>query len=114
VEARQLNWEECVHVATQLTQHAPGRSSGWIHRSFALHELKRTQEAYELLLPSLSLFKGIWPIPYNLACYQSQLGQKEPALEFYAQALEIGGESIREMALNDIDLAPLHNEIADD
>ena len=114
VEARQLNWEECVRVSTQLTQHAPGRSSGWIHRSFALHELKRTQEAYELLLPSLSLFKGIWPIPYNLACYQSQLGQKEPALEFYAQALEIGGESIREMALNDIDLAPLHNEIADD
>ena len=112
-EAKQLNWEECVRVATQLTQHAPGRSSGWIHRSFALHELKRTKEAFELLLPSLSLFKGIWTIPYNLACYQCQLGQKEPALKFYAQALEIGGKSVRDMALADADLAALHTEIAD-
>jgi len=111
-EAKQLNWEECIRVATQLTQHAPGRSSGWIHRSFALHELKRTQEAYELLLPSLSLFKGIWTVPYNLACYQCQLGQKEPALEFYGQALEIGGESVKDMALADTDLAPLHGKIA--
>ena len=110
-EAKQLNWEECVRVATQLTQHAPGRSSGWIHRSFALHELKRTQEAYELLLPSLSLFKGIWTIPYNLACYQCQLGQKEPALEFYTQALKIGGESVKDMALADTDLTPLHGKI---
>ena len=113
VEAKQLNWEECVRVAAKLTQHAPGRSSGWIHRSFALHELNRTQEAYELLLPSLSLFKGIWTIPYNLACYQCQLGQKESALEFYTQALEIGGDSVRETALADIDLAPLHSEIED-
>lgn len=113
VEAKRLNWDECVHVATQLTQHAPGRSSGWIHRSFALHELKRTQEAYELLLPSLSLFKDIWTIAYNLACYQCQLGQKEPALEFYTQALEIGGESVKDMALADADLAALHSEIAD-
>ena len=111
-EAKQLNWEKCVRIATQLTQHTPRRSSGWIHRSFALHELKRTQEAYELLLPSLSLFKDIWTIPYNLACYQCQLGQKEPALEFYTQALEIGGEPVREMALTDSDLAPVHDKIA--
>ena len=111
VKATQLNWEECVRIAAKLTQHAPGQSSGWIHRSFALHELERTQEAYELLLPSLSLFKDIWTIPYNLACYQCQLGQKESALEFYAQALKIGGESVREMALGDVDLEPLRNEI---
>ena len=96
-----------------MTHHAPDRSSGWIHRSFALHELKRTQEAYELLLPSLSQFKGIWTIPYNLACYQCQLGQKASAMEFYSQALEMGGESVRDMALADVDLAALHAEITD-
>ena len=110
-EAKQLNWEECVRVATQLTHHAPGRSSGWIHRSFSLHELKHTKEAYELLLPALSVFEDIWTIPYNLACYQCQLGQKKQALKCYAKALEIGGESVKKMALSDIDLAPIRAEI---
>lgn len=113
IEAKRFCWDECVRIATQLTHHAPDRSSGWIHRSFALHELKRTQEAYELLLPSLSQFKGIWTIPYNLACYQCQLGQKASAMEFYSQALEMGGESVRDMALADVDLAALHAEITD-
>jgi len=112
-EAMQLNWDECVRLATLLTHRAPGRSAGWIHRSFALHELKRTQEAFELLLPALSIFHDIWVIPYNLACYQCQLGQLEPALEYYARALEIGGEPVRDMALADDDLETVRAEIAD-
>ena len=31
----------------------PRRFTGWIHRSFALHEMKRTQEAYDELKPAL-------------------------------------------------------------
>ena len=100
-----------MRVATQLRQHAPGRSSGWIHRSFSLHELKHAKEAYELFLPALSVFEDIWTIPYNLACYQCQLGRKKPALECYAKALKIGGQSVKEMALADIDLAPIRAEI---
>ena len=110
-EAKQLNWEECVRVATQLTQHAPGRSSGWIHRSFALHELKRTQEAYELLLPSLSLFKGIWTVPYNLACYLAQLGRIDDAARELFAALEIDATEVKKAAAGDPDLEPLRKSI---
>ena len=36
---------------------APERTTGWIDRSFALHEMKHTQEAYETLKPGLDAFK---------------------------------------------------------
>jgi tetratricopeptide (TPR) repeat protein len=113
IEAKQLNWEECVRLATLLTHRAPGRSSGWIHRSFALHELKRSQKAFELLLPALTLFQDIWVIPYNLACYQCQLNNLKSAMEYYKQALIMGGEPIRDMALEDADLKSLRAKIAD-
>jgi len=38
-------------IAEALVESAPRRSSGWVHRSYALHALKRTQEAFDQLLP---------------------------------------------------------------
>jgi len=38
-------------------------------KQLALHELKRTQEAFDLLLPAADKFPAPWTIPYNLACY---------------------------------------------
>src|SRR5208282_6199493 len=43
-------WEACVEIAGALVNLKPDNDYGWIGRSFALHELKRTQEAYDLLL----------------------------------------------------------------
>src|ERR1700740_248521 len=43
--AKARKWEECVTVANQLVEVAPKAPLGWIHRSYALHELKQTQEA---------------------------------------------------------------------
>jgi hypothetical protein len=47
------NWELCENIASALVKLAPERTTGWIHRSFALHEMKRTQEAYDELKPAL-------------------------------------------------------------
>src|ERR1041385_41374 len=38
-------WEAALDVASALIQVMPEHSFGWIHRSFALHELNRTAEA---------------------------------------------------------------------
>ena len=51
------NWELCENIASALVKLAPERTTGWIHRSFALHEMKRTQEAYDELKPALDTFK---------------------------------------------------------
>ena len=40
------NWELCKDIGTALVKLAPERTTGWIHRSFALHEMKRTQEVH--------------------------------------------------------------------
>jgi len=39
-------WEAVVQIAEALVNLAPEKSDGWVSRSFALHELKRTQEAF--------------------------------------------------------------------
>jgi len=51
VYAKAKRWDACVDIAEAMVKLAPENSCGWIHRSFALHELKRTEEAYEKLLP---------------------------------------------------------------
>src|ERR1700754_3280404 len=67
--AKANEWHRCVEVANVLVTRAPKRASGWIHRSYALHELKQTREAFEALLPALTRFPENWLVQYNLACY---------------------------------------------
>src|ERR1700722_563014 len=46
-------WEACFDTGSALVNVAPGRSQSWRHRSASLHYMKRSQEAYDLLLPAL-------------------------------------------------------------
>src|SRR5690349_5172401 len=50
------DWEQCVLLGDRLVESAPERAFGWIHRSYALHELKRTEEAWHRLLPAAEKF----------------------------------------------------------
>ena len=115
---RQLKqWELCVQSGEALVKLQPDDAQGWIHRSFALHELKRTQEAYDLLLPVLEKFSADTTIPYNLACYSAQLGEHTRAFEFLDTAFTRAGKRANEMklqALDDPDLEPIWTEIAAD
>ena len=82
------------------------RAAAWIHRSFALHELKRTQEALDRLLPSADMFSNIWTIPYNLACYCAQLGRLDECKEWFKRAMEIDEHTVKQKAIDDPDLKP--------
>ena len=106
LEARK--WEMALPVCEALVKSLPENPFGWIHRSYALHELKRTQEAYDLLIPAETRFPHEWVVPYNLACYQCQLGRLPEARSLLTKALELDPFSKRKMqALEDPDLAPL-------
>jgi|GEM_PF-1386157 len=74
-------WEETLAVATAVLQQDHTYSDYWIKRSYALHELNRTREAYDLLKPSVGLFPGEEVIPFNLNCYARALGR--PLTAFY-------------------------------
>jgi predicted Zn-dependent protease len=108
IYSKALQWETCVEVARELTRVAPKRTVGWIHLSFALHELKRTREAHENLTCVLERFPDDWLIRYNLACYACQLGNPEEATRWLAGAgLKGNAKKIQQMAKKDPDLAPL-------
>lgn len=105
-KARQ--WDAVVQLAERVLQRAPKERQGWIQRSFALHELKRTQEAFEALYPAAVNFPRYWLVPYNLACYCAQLGRLEEARQWLDDAVELGdAKAVKAMALDDPDLAPL-------
>ncbi len=109
IYGKQEKWEECVTVAKALTDVAPTDSFGWIHLSFALHELKKTQQAYNNLNTVMDRFPNEWLMRYNMACYACQLGNREEAQEWLDEAgkLKRDKKGIREMAKSDPDLAPL-------
>lgn len=93
---------------------APDRPEGWIHRSYALHELKRTEAALELLEPAAAMFTDLWTIPYNLACYACQLGNQDEAWEWLTDAFDLGDpKMVKPMALDDPDLETLWAEIGE-
>ena len=94
----------CENIASALVKLAPERTTGWIHRSFALHEMKRTQEDYDELKPALDTFKKEQLIWCNMACYGCVLDNKDEARELLGKAIELGGDDVKAMALEDPDL----------
>ncbi len=112
VHAAERHWDEALRVAEMELQTAPDRMSGWVDRSYSLHELRRTQEAREALLPAVSKFPEASLIPYNLACYACQLGDSAEARQWLRKAIARGEkDEIKRLALNDPDLASLREEI---
>ncbi len=109
IYAAQQKWESCVDIAKIITMVAPEDPFGWVHLSFALHELKRTQEAYNNLLKVLPNFPEDWLMRYNMACYACQLGANEEAQRWLNEAKSQRGDqtAIQNMATTDPDLAPL-------
>ncbi|EEF63369.1 hypothetical protein [Pedosphaera parvula] len=105
IYAAAKKWQVCLDIAQAITISAPRRSFGWVHRSFALHELKRTLEAYDLLLPLADKFPKEWVLPYNLACYACKLGRLEEARSWLGKAFALGDpKELKLKALNDADL----------
>lgn len=110
--ARANQWETCVEIARAITQAAPKEALGWIHLSYALHELKRTQEAWDNLIAVVDDFPREPTMRYNLVCYACQLGDLPEARRWLKKTLALGRKmETKQMALQDLDLKPLWPEI---
>ena len=111
--AEEKDWPAALASAERLATVAPERDTGWVEQAFALHELRRTPEAYERLARVVEQFPKAYVIPYNLACYQCQMGQREEAWRWLKRAVKAADvPTIRAMAMQDPDLAPLRDELA--
>lgn len=102
------DWDRVVELAGLLIGHAPGESTGFVRRAFALHELHRTREAWDTLLPVAGKFLDEWIVPYNLACYAAQLGDLDVSRKWLDRAFKLGdAKMLKVEARRDPDLAPL-------
>jgi predicted Zn-dependent protease len=112
IYAQAKKWDAALDIASALVQMVPEHPLGWVHRSYCLHELKRTEEARDNLLRVVEKFPEDPIMRYNLACYECQLGRLEQAKNWLEMAFKLGDpKKIKLMALEDPDLKPLWREI---
>jgi len=101
-------WEAALDIAPALMQLDPEDPLGWVHRSYALHELKRTAKARDNLLRVVDNFPIKATLRCNLPCYESQLGRLEQAKQWLERAFKLGdAKKMKPAALDDPDLEPL-------
>lgn len=113
IYAKAEKWDACLDIATAITKLAPKRSFGWIHRSYALYELQRTQEAWDNLFHVAERFSSEYLVAYNLACYAARLGRLSEAKTWLDRAFKASGNAaqVKLAALDDPDLEPLWQNI---
>jgi len=110
--AAEKRWEAALEAAGRLVDLEPDDPLGWVHRSYSLHELKRTQEARDHLLRVVEKFPISATMRYNLACYECQLGNLPEARKWLEKAFRMGNrDQMKLAALADLDLKPLWQEI---
>ena len=108
VYSKAHKWELAFEVAQSLSQNVPDASFGFVHMAVALHEMKRTEEARNVLLPVLNKFRDNYMMRYNLACYSCRMGKLKEASKWLKEAIDLDKTGIvRGMALEDPDLEAL-------
>jgi len=106
------HWDQALEVAADLVRTDPNNPAGWINQSYCLHELRRTQDAWDRLLPAAKKFPLVATVPYNLACYACQLDRTTLAVEWLGKAARLmGKEQLLKMATADSDLEPIKGQI---
>jgi predicted Zn-dependent protease len=105
-------WDMAIEVAKTACEILPDEPWGHFYMAFALHEMKRTQEAYDTLKPVVDKFPEEQIMHYNLACYACQLGRLKEAMDWIEKSAGMEGKhNIRKLALEDKDLEPLWGKI---
>jgi hypothetical protein len=74
--------------------------------------LKRTQKAYDFLLPAKDKFPKNLTVPYNLACYCSQLNRLYEAQDWFKKAMAINEQAVKKMAIDDPNFKPLWDSMS--
>ena len=108
------NWGAAAEVAGSQVQLTPEDPGAWISLAYATRRKPGggIPQAREILTRAQSKFPDQGLIPYNLACYECQLGNLSEAWKWLEKAFAIGDiQQIKKMALADPDLHPLRTRI---
>jgi predicted Zn-dependent protease len=101
-------WEQAASVAQAMCQVMPRSSLGWIRLAEALHGMKRTRQAWEVLLSVAERFPDEPGLAYSLACYACKLGELKAGWEWLERMLQLSKTSeAKKTVLEDPNLRPL-------
>ena len=107
---KQENWERMKGIADRLMRNEPTDPAWVISYAFATRRAESIQSAKAILLEAIQWHPKEPVIPYNLACYECQLGNLESAKRYLEQAIKMNPR-FRAGALDDPDLEPLWNSL---
>jgi len=114
IHAKSKDWERAVEAAGALVRAAPEESIGWLSLAYATRRNPGggLPQAREILTQAQPKFPGQYLIPFNLACYECQLGNLDTARKWLEKAFAAGdAKHMKRMALRDPDLEPMWKQI---
>jgi hypothetical protein len=92
----------------------PDRASPWINLAYSTR--RKTgggiDQAKEILLEAEPNFPKVYMIPFNLACYESQLHWFKEAEKWFKKAMAIDEKTVKKLAIDDPDLKPLWDSMS--
>ncbi|KAA3601012.1 MAG: hypothetical protein D8M57_14430 [Candidatus Scalindua sp. AMX11] len=104
------DWEMAVTISRTLCEKRPDIVDSWVAYAYAVRRHEKISNARTILLQAIERFSEEAIIPYNLACYECQLGNIEKAKIYLKRALSLD-MNFRVIALEDEDLRTLREEI---
>lgn len=105
--AETRDWSGAAALGATLCHRAPCEAGHWIQWAYAVRRHTGIPAAREILLHALERHPREPILPFNLACYEAQLGNLHVARDHLRKACALLPDC-REMALADSDLEPLH------
>lgn len=109
--AKRGEWDMATEMAEELASLLPDLAGSWINLAYATRRKTAggIPDAKKILLAAEPLFPREYVIPFNLACYCSQLHEFDEAEQWLKKASAIDGKAVRKMAADDPDLKPLRD-----
>jgi len=114
IYAKAEQWDKAAAFANIFRDTHREEPQAWIHLAYATRRQAGggLAPAKDILVKAQQLFPNEPIIPYNLACYDCQLGDLNAARQWLQKACAVGdAKSVIRMAAADPDLAPLREEI---
>lgn len=109
IYAKRQLWDLASQVAEQLRSLLPDNAGPWINLAYATRRKAGggIPAAKTILLAAEPIFSDECIIPFNLACYCSQLREFNQAEQWLKKAAAIDEKAVRILAADDADLKPL-------
>jgi len=101
-------WKDAELLSEKGTTLYPEENEFMVQRAFALHQLKRGDDAVNVLLAAPDWIRRTGILHYNLACYEAKLGDLGTARQCIRAALELNA-AFKKNVRNDPDLDRLWN-----